>query len=230
MMIELKNISKVYGDGDSKVCALDNVSLTINEGELVSIIGPSGSGKSTLMNIIGLMDRFDLGEYKLDEKLLDIERLTSLELGKLRNSMFGFVYQNFALLDGYTVIENIEMPIIIKGRLNKEKINKKDEREKIIKLIEEFGLKGKENKMPTQLSGGQQQRVAILRAIINNSPIILADEPTGALDSESGQFVFDQLIKRKNEGKTVIIVTHNEDIAKKCDRIIKIVDGKIYTN
>lgn len=230
MMIELKNISKVYGDGDSKVCALDNVSLTINEGELVSIIGPSGSGKSTLMNIIGLMDRFDLGEYKLDEKLLDIERLTSLELGKLRNSMFGFVYQNFALLDGYTVIENIEMPIIIKGRLNKEKINKKDEREKIIKLIEEFGLKGKENKMPTQLSGGQQQRVAILRAIINNSPIILADEPTGALDSESGQFVFDQLIKLKNEGKTVIIVTHNEDIAKKCDRIIKIVDGKIYTN
>lgn len=230
MMIELKNISKIYGDGDSKVCALDNVSVTINEGELVSIIGPSGSGKSTLMNIIGLMDRFDLGEYKLDEKLLDIERLTSLELGKLRNSMFGFVYQNFALLDGYTVIENIEMPIIIKGRLNKEKINKKDEREKIIKLIEEFGLKGKENKMPTQLSGGQQQRVAILRAIINNSPIILADEPTGALDSESGQFVFDQLIKLKNEGKMVIIVTHNEDIANKCDRIIKIVDGKIYTN
>lgn len=226
-MIDLKNITKTYGDKENAFNALNNVNLKIDSGEFVAIIGPSGSGKSTLLNIIGLMDNFNEGNYILDDKEIDIKNMKSKELSKIRNNKFGFIFQNFALLDNYTVYENIEVPIAYRNRLEKSKLDRKSIKDKIIKLLKEFGLEDKKDKYPKELSGGQQQRVAIIRAIVNEADIILADEPTGALDSETGNFVFNELKKINDTGRTVIIITHDEKIANKCKRIIRIVDGHI---
>ena len=218
-LINLKNISKKFGFKDTEVLALKDINLEINEGEIVAIVGASGSGKSTLLNIIGTLERQTTGDYLLENK--NLNKLNQYDLAKLRNKFFGFVVQNFALINDYTVYENIEIPLVY----GKVKIS---ERKKIInQVLTKLDIKDKINKKPTQLSGGQCQRVAIARAIINNPLIILADEPTGALDKKTGEQVMNIFKDLNKEGKTVIIVTHDLKIASQCDRIIEIEDGMI---
>lgn len=220
-MIELKNISKVYNKSKSnEVNALQNINLKIEAGSMMAIMGPSGSGKSTLLNILGCLDVASAGTYKLNG-----QELQSLRRGKLatvRNQHFGFVVQDFALIEDYTVMKNIEIPL----HYSKSKVNKK---EKVLALLDMLGMKEKGSEYVYNLSGGQRQRVAIARALINNPDIILADEPTGALDQKTGEQVLDIFKKiNKEQNKTVLIVTHDEKIARQCEGIINIVDGKIY--
>ncbi|MBQ3423511.1 MAG: ABC transporter ATP-binding protein, partial [Romboutsia sp.] len=216
-LICLKNLSKKFINKDIEVLALRNINFEINEGEIVAIIGSSGSGKSTLLNIIGTLDKQTTGEYLLENK--NLNKLNQYELAKLRNKMFGFVVQNFALINDYTVYENIEIP------LSYGKVNKLERRKLIDQVLTKLDIKDKINKKPTQLSGGQCQRVAIARAIVNNPKIILADEPTGALDNKTGEQVMRIFKDLNKDGKTIIIVTHDLKIASQCDRIIKIEDG-----
>lgn len=216
-LINIKNIYKSYGVNDSKVEALKGVSLKINKGELVAIIGASGSGKSTLLNIIGCIDKPSVGEYFLLGE--DINKSSERELSKIRNTKIGFVLQYFGLVSSYTVYENIELPLIYSKAKNKK--------EKINNILEKLKISDKKEKLPSELSGGQNQRVAIGRALINNPEIILADEPTGALDKKTSNQVMDLLKGLNEEGKTVIIVTHDDNVANRCDRIIKIEDGII---
>lgn len=216
-LINIKNISKTYGINDAKVTALKDVSLTINQGELVSIIGASGSGKSTLLNIIGCIDKPSTGEYFLEGK--NIKTFKEKDLAKTRNNLVGFVLQYFGLIPSYTVYENIELPLIYSKSKNKK--------EKILSILKRLDILDKKEKLPSELSGGQNQRVAIGRALINDPKIILADEPTGALDKNTSKQVMELLLKLNREGKTVIIVTHNENISKQCNRVIKIEDGNI---
>jgi len=221
-MIKLNNITKVFGkeNSDNKTIAIRNISLEINDGEMVGIIGPSGSGKTTLLNIIGCLDLPTSGEYFLNDK--SVISYSSKELSKLRNSVFGFIMQDFALIDTYTVFQNVCLPI----RYNKN-ISVKDKNKSIIDLLQQLGIYEKINAYPQTLSGGQKQRVAIARALINNPQIILADEPTGSLDQENGQ-AFIRLLKEINKtGKTIIIITHDMGIASQCQRTIKIVDGMV---
>lgn len=218
-LINLKNIIKEYGNGESILYALRDVNLSINKGELIAIMGPSGSGKTTLLNILGCLDLPNSGEYILSGK--NILKLKSKELARIRNSMFGFVVQSFALLDDYTVYENIKIPL----DYNKNKVNNK--KLKIRELLKMLNIDEKINKYPTDLSGGQCQRVAIARALANNPDIILADEPTGALDKETSNQVMSIFKDINKKGKTIIIVTHDINIASQCDRIINIEDGKI---
>ena len=218
-IINLKNINKKFGVKDTEVIALRGVDLEINEGEIIAIVGASGSGKSTLLNIIGTLDKQTTGEYLLENK--NLKELNKCDLAKLRNKKFGFVVQHFALINDYTVYENIEIP------LEYGKIKGSDRRKKINVVLNKLDIKDKINKKPSQLSGGQCQRVAIARAIVNDPQIILADEPTGALDKKTGEQVM-QIFKELNrEGKTVIIVTHDVSIAEQCNRIIRIEDGMI---
>lgn len=218
-LINLKNISKKFGVKDAEVTALKDVSIEINEGEVIAIVGTSGSGKSTLLNIIGTLDRQTTGEYVLRNKNLD--KLKEHDLAKLRNKSFGFVVQHFALINDYTVYENIEIPLVY-GKV------KGSERSKIInQVLTKLDIKDKINKKPTELSGGQCQRVAIARAIVNDPQIILADEPTGALDKKTGEQVMKIFKDLNKEGKTIIIVTHDPRIASQCNRIINIEDGMI---
>lgn len=218
-LIKLNNISKVYGEKDNKFYALKDVNVTINSGELIAIIGPSGSGKSTLLNIIGTLDTYTNGEYILKKE--NIGGLNGRKLAKYRNSTFGFVVQHFALINEYSVYKNIEVP------LKYANISKKTRKERINSVLKTLELEDKSSKYPTQLSGGQCQRVAIARALVNNPDIILADEPTGALDSKTGSVVMDIFRNMNKEGKTVIIITHDENIAKQCNRVIKIIDGQL---
>lgn len=219
VLIKLKNISKKFGAKDTEVTALRDVSIEINEGEIIAIVGTSGSGKSTLLNIIGTLDRQTTGEYVLKNKNLD--ELNEHDLAKLRNKSFGFVVQNFALINDYTVYENIEIPLVY-GKV------KSSERRKIInQVLTKLDIQEKINKKPTELSGGQCQRVAIARAIVNDPQIILADEPTGALDKKTGEQVMKIFKALNKEGKTIIIVTHDPRIASQCNRIINIEDGMI---
>ncbi|WP_418223251.1 ABC transporter ATP-binding protein [Clostridium isatidis] len=219
VLIKLKNISKKFGAKDTEVTALRDVSIKINEGEIIAIVGTSGSGKSTLLNIIGTLDRQTTGEYILKNKNLD--ELNEHDLAKLRNKSFGFVVQNFALINDYTVYENIEIPLVY-GKV------KSSERRKIInQVLTKLDIQEKINKKPTELSGGQCQRVAIARAIVNDPQIILADEPTGALDKKTGEQVMKIFKALNKEGKTIIIVTHDPRIASQCNRIINIEDGMI---
>lgn len=219
VLINLKNISKKFGAKDTEVTALRDVSIEINEGEIIAIVGTSGSGKSTLLNIIGTLDRQTTGEYVLKNKNLD--ELNEHDLAKLRNKSFGFVVQNFALINDYTVYENIEIPLVY-GKV------KSSERRKIInQVLTKLDIQEKINKKPTELSGGQCQRVAIARAIVNDPQIILADEPTGALDKKTGEQVMKIFKALNKEGKTIIIVTHDPRIASQCNRIINIEDGMI---
>lgn len=221
-MIELKNISKTYGKAESAVTALADVDLTIGDGELVAVIGPSGSGKSTLLNILGCLDRPTGGTYMLDGR--DAGGLSGKELAALRNTTFGFVVQDFALINEYTVYQNIALP------LQYGAARKSDIPAAVEEMLTELGISGKRDVYPTKLSGGQRQRVAIARALVNKPSIILADEPTGALDQNTGHEVMQMLRKINGSGKTVIIVTHNMDIANQCGRIVEIIDGRIKSD
>ncbi|MBD5637227.1 ABC transporter ATP-binding protein [Clostridium botulinum] len=216
-IIKLNNVNKVYSSKNNNVNALNNIDLIINKGELVAITGPSGSGKSTLLNIIGTIDKITSGEYILENKRID--KLKSNEAAQIRNKIFGFVVQHFALISDYTVYENIEIP------LEYAKIKHNDRKLMIEDIVSKLELKEKINKNIKELSGGQCQRVAISRAIVNNPEIILADEPTGALDQKTGQKVLDIFKDLNKQGKTVIIITHDFNIANQCDRIIRLEDG-----
>ncbi len=219
-MIELKNIKKSFYLGDEEVKALDNINFKVEKGEFVSIIGPSGSGKSTLMNILGLLDVPDSGEYILDDE--DVEDLKDNDLAEIRNQKIGFVFQNFNLLQKLNAYENVEVPLIYQGRNNKES------KEIAYQYLEMVGLKGREKHLPTQLSGGQQQRVAIARALCCQPDIILADEPTGALDSKTSAEIMEEFKSLNEEGQTIIIITHDINVAKKAKRMVRIADGKLY--
>lgn len=219
-VITMKNLSKIYKMGDNIVKALDNINLTVDEGEFVSIVGPSGSGKSTLMNIIGCLDVMTEGEYYLNGN--DTRKLNENKLAELRSSEIGFIFQSFNLLQKLSALENVELPMIYKGIPAKERYNR------AVELLTMVGLEKRIHHRPTELSGGQQQRVAIARALANNPHLILADEPTGNLDSQSGKEVM-KIIKELNErGNTIILITHDINVANQAKRTVRIMDGKIY--
>lgn len=218
-LLELKNIEKSYGEGDGKTIALKKISLSIEEGEMIAIMGPSGSGKSTLLNIIGGLDSPSCGEYYIDNEL--VSNFKDKQLAKVRNKTFGFVVQYFALLEDYNVEDNISIP------LEYGKVKANERKERIKKLVELLGIKEKIKKFPKELSGGQNQRVAIARALANNPKVLLADEPTGALDRKTGEDVINIFKILNKRGKTIIIVTHDEKVGQSCNRIIRIQDGAI---
>ena len=220
--ITAKDITKVYQMGQVQVHALCGVSLEIKHGEVVSIMGPSGSGKSTLMNIIGCLDRPSSGEYYLDGEL--VSNLNDNQLAAIRNKKVGFVFQNYNLLARSTALANVELPLRYAGV-------KEGRREKAVQVLGAVGLQDRMDHKPTELSGGQQQRVALARALINNPTIILADEPTGNLDSKSGKEILELLLKLNEDfGTTLIIVTHDSNIAARTSRIIRLYDGQVVEN
>lgn len=221
-MIELKKINKKFHLGGETIKALDNVDFIVNKGEFVSIVGPSGSGKSTLMNILGLLDTPDSGTYILNG--INVSEVKENELAQIRNNKIGFIFQNFNLLGKMSAIENIQLPMIYQGKTNEES------KKRAYELMERVGLKGRENHLPNQLSGGQQQRVAIARALACKPEIILADEPTGALDSKTSIDIMNELENLNNKGQTIILITHDINVAKRAKRIVKITDGKLYEN
>ncbi len=223
MLIEIKKVDKIYRNGKQSFQALKKVDLSINEGEMVAIQGKSGAGKSTLLHIIGCVDTFDEGSYILDG--IDVGKLSDRRLARIRNQKIGFVMQDFALVPKLSVYENISIPLYLSSNVNIRKI-----RDKVKKAAEEVGLAVQLDNNVNQLSGGQKQRVAIARAIVNTPKIILADEPTGALDvATAGEVI--ALLKRQNEsGTTVIIITHDESVAETCSRIIRIKDGSILSS
>ena len=218
-LIEIKNLIKTYQTGDSSFNALDDVSLTVEEGEFVAIMGTSGSGKSTFMNTLGCLDKPTSGSYHLDG--IDVLSLNADKLSEIRNLKLGFVFQGFNLIPRTTALENVEMPMIYKGIPPQERI------EKARCALEIVGLKQRENHLPNQMSGGQQQRVAIARAIVNDAPIILADEPTGALDSRTGDQIMELFQDLNDEGKTIVFVTHDRSLGMRCREQIYIHDGRI---
>ena len=218
-LIEIKNVYKIYNPGENEVRALDGVSLKIENGEFVAIIGQSGSGKSTLMNMIGMLDKCTSGEYYMDG--IDVLNMTDNQMSEIRNKKIGFIFQGFNLISSLTSKGNVELPLIYRGM-------KKQERENLSQqALEMVGLKNRINHRPSQMSGGQQQRVAIARAIAAKPPIILADEPTGNLDSKSGVEVMKIIHQLHSEGRTIILITHDNLIAQEAERIIRIHDGKI---
>ena len=218
-MIDMKDLCKVYLVGDERVRALDHASLHIYPKEFVSIIGPSGSGKSTLMNIIGCLDVADAGSYMLDN--LPIEAYTENELAKIRNQKIGFVFQQFNLIPKLTAWENVELPLIY------QKVPRAERQSRVHSALERVGLNNRAKHLPTELSGGQQQRVAIARAIVTNPKLILADEPTGALDSRTSQEIIDIFHELHSQGNTIVLITHDQDVAKQAQRSIHILDGQI---
>lgn len=222
-LIELKNITKSYPVGDSELKILKGIDLQIEEGDFVAIMGPSGSGKSTCMNILGCLDIPTSGSYKLGGKA--VEGLTPDELAEIRNKKIGFVFQGFNLLSRTSALENVELPMVYAN------VDAKTRRNKAISALEKVGLKERMHHQPNQLSGGQQQRVAIARAIVNDAPIIFADEPTGNLDTKMSVEIMELFVSLNKElGRTIILVTHEEDIARYAKRIIKIVDGEISSD
>jgi len=222
-MIELKNVVKSYNLGGETIYALNNVNLKIDEGEFVSIMGPSGSGKSTLLNIIGCLDRPDEGEVFIDN--VKTNDLNDNQLTDIRRMKIGFVFQQFNLIPLLSALENVELPLIFKYR---SEMSSEDKRKRALECLKMAELDEKfANHKPNQLSGGQQQRVAIARALANNAPILLCDEPTGALDSKTGGKIMELLKKLNKSGKTVVVVTHDINVGNCADRIINIRDGKI---
>lgn len=217
-IISLKNINKTYGEGGAKTAALKNINIEIEKGEMIAIMGPSGSGKTTLLNILGLLDIPSNGEYYLDGEL--VKKIKVDGLARIRNKKIGFIFQNFNLLYDYSNLYNVQMPLTYSK-------NKKNMRERSVEMLKSVGLKDHVNKTPNELSGGQKQRVAIARALVNEPEIILADEPTGALDKKTGEEILELLKTINKEGKTIIIVTHDINIANYCHRIINIVDGEV---
>ena len=218
-MIRLENITKIYNEKVDDTKALDEVSIKIEDGEFISVMGVSGSGKSTLLKIIGCMDSPTAGKYFLDDT--EVTAASRSQVHKLRKEKIGYVFQHFALMDYYTAYENIELPLLAAN------VKRKERKRIILKQMEHLGILSERNKLPGKMSGGQQQRVAIARALVTNADIILADEPTGALDQKTGHEVLELLKEINKSGKTVIIVTHDEGIAKMTNRIITISDGKI---
>lgn len=217
-LLVLENIAKNYGKGDALVPALKNISFFVERGECIAIMGRSGSGKSTLLNILGTIDQPTSGHYYVNDK--DITAYSEKEKAVLRNQMFGFVVQDFALVPYQTILQNVMIPLEYASYSRKKRI------EMAKNILTEVGLREKINTYPSKLSGGQQQRVAIARAIVNNAEVILCDEPTGALDHATAQEIMDIFLKLNQEGKTVIIVTHDKEIAGRCSRIIEIEDGQ----
>ena len=218
-LIDVRNVYKIYNPGENEVRALDGVSLTIDEGEFVAIIGQSGSGKSTLMNMLGLLDVCTSGEYYMDG--VDVSQMSDDELSEIRNKKIGFIFQGFNLIPNLDARGNVELPLTYRGI-------KREERHRLSsEALEMVGLSKRIHHRPAQMSGGQQQRVAIARAIAARPPVILADEPTGNLDSSSGREVMKILHKLHEDGRTIILITHDNDIADEAQRVIRIHDGKI---
>jgi len=218
-MINIKNISKIYNIGSEKLTVLDDVSLNIEKGEFVAIVGPSGSGKSTLMNMIGGLDRPSRGEVIIEGE--DISKFKDKKMSKFRNEKIGFVFQSFNLESTLTALENVMMPLMIAG------VSDKEMKVKAKSVLEALGMGDRMKHKPTELSGGQRQRVSIARALVNDPKIILADEPTGNLDSNSGAAAMDMLTSFKKKGYTIVMVTHNMEEARYADRVIKIKDAKV---
>lgn len=222
-LIEARGISKVYRTGDIELCALCDVSLTIDKGDFVSIMGQSGSGKSTFMNIIGCLDKPTGGSYLLDN--IDVGLLSRDELASIRNKKIGFVFQGFNLLPRASALENVELPMLYDGLPSKERT------QKAMSALKGVGLEGREGHHPNQLSGGQQQRVAIARALVNNAPIILADEPTGNLDSKTSAEIMQLFTKLNAESNiTIVLVTHETEISEYSRRMIKFLDGRVVSD
>ena len=221
-LIDLRNINKTYRNGDQELKVLKNINLTVEEGEFVAIMGPSGSGKSTLMNIIGMLDRPSTGEYFLENE--DVANLCDKKLAKVRNNQIGFVFQQFFLLSKLNALQNVELPLIYAG------VSQGSRKNLAKQYLEKVDLGTRMTHLPSELSGGQKQRVAIARALVNNPSIILADEPTGALDTKTGEQIMELLTELNAEGKTIIMVTHEPEIAAYAKRQIVIRDGLISSD
>ncbi|MCI8509077.1 MAG: ABC transporter ATP-binding protein [Lachnospiraceae bacterium] len=218
-MITLKHITKTYGKGEGAARALQDVSLEIQEGEMISVMGASGSGKSTLLNMLGCMDQFDSGEYFYGD--IEVHNLEKSKLHQFRKKHIAFVFQQFALMNQYTVYENVELPLCIQN------VPKKERRKRVYEALEQMGIRELAKKMPAKISGGQQQRCAIARALASGNELILADEPTGALDVNNGNEIMNILEQLNKQGKTVVVITHDPKIAARTQRILYMEDGRI---
>ena len=218
-MLEIKKLNKSYKIGDSTLHVLKGINLSVNEGEMIAIMGSSGSGKSTLLNIIGILDELDSGDYNLDG--IQIKGLSEKKAAQYRNKFLGFVFQSFNLINFKNALENVALPLYYQG------LNRKERQQKAMFHLQKVGLADWSSHLPNELSGGQKQRVAIARALASNPKLILADEPTGALDSTTSQEIMKFLQKLNDEGKTILIVTHEEDISLMCKRIVRLKDGII---
>ena len=218
-MIELKNIGKSYRMGGMDIAALSEISLSVQEGEFIAVMGPSGSGKSTLMNVLGCLDRPTSGTYFFEDR--EISSMDDDQLAHVRNAKIGFVFQSFNLLPRFSALKNVEMPLIYSG------VPANVRTERAVPVLAMVGLQDRMRHKPTELSGGQQQRVAIARALVNQPPLLLADEPTGNLDSRSGAEILNILVDLNKQGVTIMIVTHDHDVAARCRRIINLKDGRI---
>ena len=220
MLIDLRSVYKIYGEGlESEVRALDGVSLQVERGEFVAVVGSSGSGKSTMMNLLGCLDTPTYGDYFLDGH--DIGEMSDLQLSRIRNKEIGFIFQGYNLIPSLTALENVELPLIYQG------VNPLKRRDIAYEALDRVGLGDRADRRPAEMSGGQQQRVAIARAIATHPPIIMADEPTGALDSRTGREVLQFLQQLNKEGSTVILITHDNQIAATATRIVRLSDGRI---
>lgn len=217
----LRHITKIYGVGENKTAALQDASLSIDEGEMIAVMGASGSGKSTLLNVIGCMDRFDSGEYYYRED--KVHQLKGSRLHEFRKRHIGFVFQQFALMNQYTVYENVELPLCIQN------VPRKERRQRVMQILEKMRIESLAKKMPAKISGGQQQRCAIARALASGNELILADEPTGALDQKTSKEIMDLLEQLNEQGKTIVLVTHDLKVAERAKRIIYMEDGKILS-
>ena len=218
-MIRIENLHKSYPMGNRSLHVLKGLNFTVEEGELVAIMGSSGSGKSTLLNILGMLDNYDDGSYTLGDVL--IKKMDETKAAKYRNKFLGFVFQSFNLINYKNALENVVLPLYYQG------VSRKEREEKALKYLDDVGLKEWANHLPTELSGGQKQRVAIARAMVGEPKVLLADEPTGALDSKTSKEVMDLIQNINKAGKTILVVTHEEDIAQMCSRIVRLKDGVI---
>ena len=218
-MIRIENLHKSYPMGNRSLHVLKGLNFNVEEGELVAIMGSSGSGKSTLLNILGMLDNYDEGSYTLGDVL--IKKMDETKAAKYRNKFLGFVFQSFNLINYKNALENVILPLYYQG------VSRKEREEKALKYLDDVGLKEWANHLPTELSGGQKQRVAIARAMVGEPKVLLADEPTGALDSKTSKEVMDLIQKINKGGKTILLVTHEEDIAQMCSRIVRLKDGVI---